>query len=410
MRIPQAIGIDPDLAWDDDGTCYLTYAGFGPNGSDGIVQSRIDPESGEILTERQWIWSGSGGKFPEGPHLYRIEDYWYLLIAEGGTERGHAVSVARGPSPSGPFEGFAGNPILTHRGTDRNVQNTGHADLVQRPDGNWAMVYHGIRARGSSPEWHVLGRETFAHDVDWVGGWPQLTGQLEPPVAADELVSHDLATETLPPSWVGSFLFPAEFVTRADDGWLVRAPDRLPVFLAVRQEHLYADVRANLSVRGVGSLAVRIDPRHSFELEIDDGRVRAIHSVGDIRVTLAETSFSETDVALGIRMEPAPGSLFSSSAGPDRVTVGVYEDESFVALASIDGRYLSTEVAAGMTGRMIGIACTSGEVLVRSFRYTGADDPATFAGGMHEPSEADSYGGWTTSLTDERSPARSASR
>ncbi len=47
------------------------------------------------------------------------------------------------------------------------MQNTGHADLVERPDGSWAIVYHGVRPRGSSPEWHVLGRETFADEVVW---------------------------------------------------------------------------------------------------------------------------------------------------------------------------------------------------------------------------------------------------
>ena len=58
------------------------------------------------------------------------------------------------------------------------MQNTGHADLVQRPDGGWAIVYHGVRARGSSPEWHVLGRETFADEVIWDDGWPVLEGVL----------------------------------------------------------------------------------------------------------------------------------------------------------------------------------------------------------------------------------------
>ena len=96
VRIPSAMGIDPDLAWDDDGTCLMTYAGFGPEGGEGIVQSAIDPLTGEVLTERRWLWSGTGGKFPEGPHLYRIGEWWYLLIAEGGTERGHAVTIARG--------------------------------------------------------------------------------------------------------------------------------------------------------------------------------------------------------------------------------------------------------------------------------------------------------------------------
>jgi xylan 1,4-beta-xylosidase len=84
-----------------------------------------------------------------------------------GTESGHAVTVARGACATGPFEASPFNPFLTARSTDNPVQNTGHADLVQRPDGRWAMVYLGTRPRGYAPQWHVLGRETFA--VRWPG-------------------------------------------------------------------------------------------------------------------------------------------------------------------------------------------------------------------------------------------------
>jgi hypothetical protein len=59
---------------------------------------------------------------------------------------------------------------------------------------------------------------------------------------------------------------------------------------------------------------------------------------------------------------------------------GVVDDTEFVQLGELDGRYLSTEVAGGMTGRMLGIFCGSGNALIRSFEYLGADDPAAVAG------------------------------
>jgi beta-xylosidase len=96
IRLPGVPGIDPDLAWDEDGTCWCTVA--------GVSQVQLDPATGETVGEPRRLWSGTpGAKAPEAPHLYRIGEYWYLLIAEGGTERGHGVSIARGTSPNGPF-------------------------------------------------------------------------------------------------------------------------------------------------------------------------------------------------------------------------------------------------------------------------------------------------------------------
>ncbi len=80
IRLPGVPGIDPDLAWDEDGTCWCTVA--------GVAQVRIDLDTGETFGPPRKLWSGApGAKAPEAPHLYRIGDYWYLLIAEGGTER-----------------------------------------------------------------------------------------------------------------------------------------------------------------------------------------------------------------------------------------------------------------------------------------------------------------------------------
>src|SRR5688572_14283894 len=268
VRIPSAVGIDPDLAWDDDGTCLMTWTGPPEDGVPaGIRQAAIDPLSGRLLGRTRWLWGGTGGKFPEGPHLYRIGGHWYLLIAEGGTERGHAVTIARGDSPAGPFEGNPRNPLITHRGTDEPVQNTGHADLVERPDGSWAMVYHGVRARGSSPEWHVLGRETFADEVVWEDGWPVLTGHVEPELPPDRPVREAFDGGALPPSWVGASRFPSELVTASEDGLRVAAEGE-PVFVGRRQEHLHARVRAHLGVEGTGGITVRIDPAHAVELEV----------------------------------------------------------------------------------------------------------------------------------------------
>ncbi len=137
----EAPGIDPDLAWDDNGNCWVHYSA----GGDGIQRLRIDDRTGDVLDGPVLAWPGTGLQVPEAPHLFRRGDWWYLLIAEGGTERGHAVTIARGPSPTGPWESCPANPILSHRSTDRPIQNTGHSDLVEAIDGSWWMVLLGTR-------------------------------------------------------------------------------------------------------------------------------------------------------------------------------------------------------------------------------------------------------------------------
>jgi xylan 1,4-beta-xylosidase len=189
-------GIDPDLAWDDDGTAYVTFSGLYTSGEQvgqhlGIQQVRVDLAAGKALEPPRSLWSGTGLKFPEAPHLYHRGDCWYLVIAEGGTERGHGVSVARGPSPEGPFEGHPANPVLSARSTSRPIQNTGHADLVATPDGGTALVLLGVRPLGLTQAFSPLGRETFITPVSWSGGWPQPEPVLlAPHDAAGEEVFH----------------------------------------------------------------------------------------------------------------------------------------------------------------------------------------------------------------------------
>ena len=378
VRMPDVRGIDPDLAWDDDGRLLITYAGFGAGGPAGLVQQAVDPETGAALTERRHVWQGTGGRFPEGPHLYRIGEYWYLLIAEGGTERGHAVTIARGTSPSGPFEPCPWNPLLTHRGVESPVQNTGHSDLVQRPDGSWAIVFHGVRPRGASPQFHVLGRETFAAEVVWEDGWPRIGEWLTP--SADAVEVEELGGTELPDSWVSPRRFPGDVLTRGDGGWRLGAVDDDPAsedlaFAGRRQEHLVARARAVLSAAdGIGGLTVRMDARHHLDLEVDGDRVRAIAQVGALRQVLGETAVpAGEDVVLEIRAVPDDGHFSSTALGPDRLLAGVVGDDgAFTELGRLDGRYVSTEVAGGMTGRLLGVWCSRGELGIRSFTYAGA--------------------------------------
>ncbi|RYP49080.1 hypothetical protein DL768_005138 [Monosporascus sp. mg162] len=158
--------IDPDLFWDDDGRTYVA--------THTVNLQEIDLETGELSQPPINIWNGTGGAWPEGPHIYKKDGWYYLLIAEGGTELNHAVTIARSRNITGPYEGYENNPILTNRGTDEYFQTVGHADLFQDAEGNW---WGACLATRSGPEYEVypMGREAVVFPVRWEEGeWPVL--------------------------------------------------------------------------------------------------------------------------------------------------------------------------------------------------------------------------------------------
>lgn len=125
-------GIDPSFTF-DEGHVYYTVSHPNPEGGWGIAQAEIDITTGG-LGELHHVWKGSGGKSPEAPHLYKIGDFYYLMIAEGGTYFTHMETIARSLSPWGPFESCPRNPILTNmQSLIPDVQCVGHGDLVQEP-------------------------------------------------------------------------------------------------------------------------------------------------------------------------------------------------------------------------------------------------------------------------------------
>ncbi|GAA3869895.1 glycoside hydrolase family 43 protein [Tessaracoccus defluvii] len=375
-------GIDPDLAWDDEGTAYVTYSGLVLSGPDlgahrGIEQIRIDTVTGALLGEKRSLWSGDGGMFPEAPHLYRHGDHWYLLVAEGGTERGHSISIARGPSPEGPFTSCPANPLVTARGTARPVQCTGHGDLFEGPDGQWYVAMLGTRPRGMVRSFSALGRETFISPARWTDdGWLEIDQvELNPRPGFGWVEDFD---GELGPQWIGVRRRPdqlADLTSRP--GWLVLTGEGegmgafRPVFIGHRQQHQTCEIAtvADASA-GVGGLAVRYDEGLHYEVEASpDGTVTARAVIpGFVREATAQVGDGPVELILGSRVPPAAGLGHVSS---DLVRLGYRDEAGEHILLEVDARYLSNETAGSFTGRVFGVYATSGTVAFAHVDYAG---------------------------------------
>ena len=172
-------GIDASLFFDTDGTCYIMgTANIWPDGKGGMRQgiwaAEYDAQNFRLISEPVALWGGAmaGAASPEAPHIYHIGDWYYLLIAEGGTEMYHSATIARSRSALGPYEGDPSNPILTtrHMGKKALIQNAGHADLIDTAAGEWYAVFLASRLIGGVSK--NLGRETFIVPVEWEDEWP----------------------------------------------------------------------------------------------------------------------------------------------------------------------------------------------------------------------------------------------
>lgn len=202
IPLPQVVGIDPSLFFDDDGRAYIVNNDDAPDnkpeysGHRTIRVVEYDVATDKTIGERKIIVN-KGVKpedkpiWIEGPHMYKINGKYFLMCAEGGTEINHSEVIFRSDSPMGGFKPWSGNPILTQRQLPRGRRNaiacTGHADLVCTKEGQWWAVFLGTRPLEQGFE--NLGRETFMLPLRWSDdGFPFITSGNE---TVSMIVKHD---------------------------------------------------------------------------------------------------------------------------------------------------------------------------------------------------------------------------
>lgn len=177
-------GFDPSLYHDESGKKYLVNMKWDHrlhhHNFYGIALQEYDVEQQRLVGESTIIFKGTDIKLVEAPHLYKINDYYYLLTAEGGTKYDHAATIARSKNLEGPYEVHPENPLITSFPYPRNpLQKSGHASIVQTHTDEWFLVHLTGRPlprenqplldpRGYCP----LGRETAIQRLEWKNDWP----------------------------------------------------------------------------------------------------------------------------------------------------------------------------------------------------------------------------------------------
>ncbi|MDR2805491.1 MAG: glycoside hydrolase family 43 protein [Dysgonamonadaceae bacterium] len=389
--------IDPDIFWDEDGKTY-----FVTQGSEGIRVTEFDIQTGKVTGPERLVWGGIGGRFPEAPHIYKKDGFYYLMLGEGGTEYMHSATIGRSRNIYGPYESCPLNPILTHanrKGQGSPIQGTGHADLIQAPDNSWWMVFLGFRVIQPYAYYHILGRETFLAPVDWPrGGWPQVNG--------NGTVSLNMNVPTLP-------LHPFEKAPARTDfendnlgfEWqYLRNPIRENYSLTEKKGHLRISASSyTLNETEAVSIVCRRQTEHNFTasalLEFissndnEEAGITLIQNnthhydlllkksdkqtivqlrvrIGSLSYIAAEQTVSDNKVLLKIEGSPYQYTFYFADA----------KGQKYTELSRLDTRYLSTEVAGGFTGVMIGL----------------------YASSNGKPSEAKAYYEWFEYQTDEK--------
>ena len=391
-----AIGsCDPTLYFEGD-KCYFLW-------KEGDIKiCEIDVETGKKIGEIHHLGTGLGGRYPEGPHIYKKDGYYYLMLAEGGTEQGHHVNILRSRNLFGPYEPNRANPILSHFNMEMQgseIQGLGHADLVQAPDSTWWMICLGYRTSGYLL--HVMGRETMLAPVRWdENAWPVVNGNgtlttdmrcttlsqvpmpLDPVREEFNYVKRDVPAASyssigLPWGWhsIGNPDYSRYSLTERK-GWLRLKPTTTtldkatsPTFVARRQTEKVFTATTLLDASHIGEgmqagITAYAAPLNHYDVIVEK-RGGKLYAKGNIRIgELAhcdkEVPLNSNKVYLRITSDAAYYYMQVSEDG-----------KRFQTLAKMDFRYVSTEVIGGFTGVMLGAfaQCTSTDNMYADFDW-----------------------------------------
>ncbi len=416
--LPKVNGIDPALFFDVEKS-YIVYNSEAPdnkalyNGHRTIKMFEFDKENLKVVGENRILVNGGVdiSKEPvwtEGPRMYKINGYYYLMTAEGGTEINHSETIYRNTNINDEFVPYTNNPILTQRQLNPKRKNpitsTGHADIIQSNDGDWYGVFLGCRDYGDGH--YNTGRETFMAPVKWVDHWPifDLDGDAVKykyplpkgtrvdkesfPLSGNFTFTDEFDSENLAYHWMFLRTVTNNWYSLSDKkGTLIikTRPETLsgkhnPSFIGHRQQHLKGSLStvmefsANASNEKAG-LAAFQNEKHYYLL------CKSVEN-GEPVVQLYKAGENDPELLISHSLPKGNKSVkLKIEANVDNYNFYYGVDNNWKVLKeNVDGKYLSTKVAGGFVGVTSGMYTTSNgkvsnnKATFESFTYEGNDD------------------------------------
>ncbi|WP_125767594.1 glycoside hydrolase family 43 protein [Lapidilactobacillus wuchangensis] len=365
-------GIDPSFYFEGD-TAYFMSNGTDDEGKSGICQCTLDIKTGKKLTPTKCIWQGAGGRYLEGPHLYKVADKYLLVASEGGTEYGHMLVCAKSDQIYGPYENDPDNPILTNRNLGGyQIQGCGHADLVSDLKGNWWFIHLAFRQLDRWQQQHVTGREVYLVPVTFIDGWPKVghdgttRAQFETDRIASDVSQSPVPNLTLANSQIGNqWLFlqnpdlanydlsqlPEQVGLQGTTVTMDAAKDS-PTFLGTQQRGIAFTLKTKVQLTAgeAGITAYMTDEQH-YDLAV---RKTATGFELFRRIRLGEARQEDHLISLPSDTDQLEVTLILTGS-PDQYSFTAATQGQTYQLGTATTKYLSSEVAGNFTGVMLGI-------------------------------------------------------
>ncbi|OCA75738.1 glycoside hydrolase [Chryseobacterium arthrosphaerae] len=397
-------GIDPAIFFDDDGKAYIVHNDAPPQGTEQYNGHRVikmwdyDLEKDQVVAGSDKIIVNGGVDLSqkpiwiEGPHIYKKNGKYYLMCAEGGTGGNHSEVIFMSDSPKGPYVPAGNNPILTQRyfPKDRKekVDWAGHADLVETPDGQYYGVFLAIRPNEKNRV--NKGRETFILPVDWSGKYPVFQNGLVPMKPKLKLpagVQNQNGQNGFLPN--GNFTYNDKLTDKnLDYRWIAMRGPRESFITVTKNGVKVNPFATNIkALAPVSALFHRLQ-HESFETSVTlDFKPKSEKELAGITCYQSETfhyvfGITKKDKDFYIvleRTEKGQSKLIASEkislSKPVKLQVVADKDEHSFNY-SLDGKnyknlggpvsgdILSTDVAGGFTGSLIGLYSTSSNDII----------------------------------------------